>query len=528
MDMSQLQGLLSFAPTPEEKQKAMTYGLIGAGLGILSSNAQNPRGAGFSGTLGGAMPGLQMYQQTLSNAPKERMQQAQGMMTLNKLQKDIKTQELLTGFYGGNSGGATSPEAALSQGASMGDVGPTNSNAARIGATPQSSGTPNFGALIAGGVPAETVKAMMEDWKLRNPEMSFHSGFGIDPRSGQIRTSLPQTNQQGFSTMTVPDANAPGGFRVQVTPGAAEAFGTQARVGEQARADFDLVSVPVPGGGTQLMPRSRAAAMLNGQSQQSPMPQPIPGAATPPGFPTIPPQVQAQRDAEAGRIIDRERTGAGIPTNQVVQGSTAGGLGFSRPESQAAGDRAMAEGRAKDAIDREVKLRNSWGEANNRYQQLDLMENLFQDPNVASGALAESISSLKGVADSLGIRTQGKPAEDVIQAVAGEMALKMRLQGGENLMPGQMSNFEQQLLRSMSPSLSQSREGRMLLVQVFKAKTERDMRISEMAADYVDKNGRLDSGFDRQVREYVRSNPMFEQSRANAMIELSKRLAGSR
>jgi hypothetical protein len=150
----------------------------------------------------------------------------------------------------------------------------------------------------------------------------------------------------------------------------------------------------------------------------------------------------------------------------------------------------------------------------------------MSDPNVASGTLAESISTLKGVADSLGINVKGKTAEDVITAVTGEMALKMRLQGGENLMPGQMSNFEQQLLRSMSPGLAQSREGRMLLIQVGKAKAERDMKISEMAADYIAEKGRIDSGFDRQVREFSRSNPLFAPERIQAMTELAKRLGG--
>lgn len=98
MDMSQLQGLLSFAPTPEDKQKAMTYGLIGAGLGILSANAQNPRGAGFGGALGGAMPGLQMYQQALTSAPRERLQNAMGSMQLSELQRKIAQQEALRGM----------------------------------------------------------------------------------------------------------------------------------------------------------------------------------------------------------------------------------------------------------------------------------------------------------------------------------------------------------------------------------------------------------------------------------------------
>jgi len=82
-------GLLGLGPTADDKQKAMTMGLISAGLGILSANAQNPRGAGFAGALGGAAPGLQMYQQTLQAGPKERIQNMQGIMQIAGLKKQL-------------------------------------------------------------------------------------------------------------------------------------------------------------------------------------------------------------------------------------------------------------------------------------------------------------------------------------------------------------------------------------------------------------------------------------------------------
>jgi hypothetical protein len=93
--MQQNKGLLSFEPTEDDRKKALTYGLIGAGLGILSANAQNPRGAGFAGAVGGAAPGLAMYQQTLQNAPKERMQNLAGMMQMRGLQSSLARDEAM-------------------------------------------------------------------------------------------------------------------------------------------------------------------------------------------------------------------------------------------------------------------------------------------------------------------------------------------------------------------------------------------------------------------------------------------------
>jgi len=54
--------------------------------------------------------------------------------------------------------------------------------------------------------------------------------------------------------------------------------------------------------------------------QNTPLPGPSIPQASPDGM-RIPPQVQAQRDAEARRIQGREVTGGGIPTASVVQGS---------------------------------------------------------------------------------------------------------------------------------------------------------------------------------------------------------------
>lgn len=68
-----------------------------------------------------------------------------------------------------------------------------------------------------------------------------------------------------------------------------------------------------PGQGAPGMP-----AMPQGQPPQVPQgPQMSPGMQ-------IPPEVQAQRDAEAAAIQQREQTGGGIPTASVIPGSTAG------------------------------------------------------------------------------------------------------------------------------------------------------------------------------------------------------------
>jgi hypothetical protein len=156
---------------------------------------------------------------------------------------------------------------------------------------------------------------------------------------------------------------------------------------------------------------------------------------------------------------------------------------------------------------------------------LDLMQSLAADPNVAQGKLADQISGLKSVGQSLGIRTEGLPAEEAIKAISVEMALKAKNQGGTNLMPGAMAVAETQMLQSMTPQLAQSREGRNLLIQVFRQKALRDQKISELATDYYDRNGKLDYNFEKEVRAFAKANPMFSDRQMQAIRESLKILS---
>jgi hypothetical protein len=202
-------------------------------------------------------------------------------------------------------------------------------------------------------------------------------------------------------------------------------------------------------------------------------------------------------------------------------------MGFQPDQAVQAGERAYSEGQAKSWVDRSVHLRNSWNEASTLRGDLSLMQQLALDPNVASGKLAEDISGLKSLGESFGVKLSGLPAEEGIKAIATKMALAAKNSGGTNMMPGAVSNYEQGLLKSMVPQLAQSREGRQLLIQVLDAKAQRDQTIAEMAANYEDKHGKLDNGFEREVRAYARANPMFSEQRAKAMQELAKRLGGA-
>ena len=292
-------------------------------------------------------------------------------------------------------------------------------------------------------------------------------------------------------------------------PGYADALQTQQRNTANVAAESTIVDVPFSDGTSQKMPLSRARELYPQMYGTTPM---VTGGALRGQVPT-PGAAQAAVDQNSG--IDRPASVGVSPMNRQLGVNPA----------LAAGNIERAKLVAKGEIERIDQFKTTYKEATSMLNNLELLEALASDPNVASGTLANDISSIKSLATSLGMATPaGLPAEEAIRAITTQMALQAKTQGGTNMMPGAMSNFEQKMLQSMTPQLAQSREGRQLMIGVFRVKAQRDRLISEMAGEYEDKFGKLDSGFDKQLRAFSKANPMWNAETANALIEMSKRL----
>ena len=259
---------------------------------------------------------------------------------------------------------------------------------------------------------------------------------------------------------------------------------------EQVKAGFDLVDVPVPGG-TQKMPRAQAIEILRANAQRF-MPSPATPVAAPSAAPVVAPTAAAQGAAPnvAPNVVRPAVVGGGQPA------MGRGGVGFtSSDKSQQIGSETTAKLNAEKFAKDTEKFNTLYQTSNSMLQNLDLLDQLFSDPNVASGAAADTISSLKGLADSFGIKTTGLSAENVIASITGKMALQAKSEGGQNLMPGAMAASELTFLRNLVPQLTQSKEGRLLLSQVNRAMATRDMQLSQMAGRYADQYGGLNAGF---------------------------------
>lgn len=124
--------------------------------------------------------------------------------------------------------------------------------------------------------------------------------------------------------------------------------------------------------------------------------------------------------------------------------------------------------------------------------QLNLLENLYSNPNLPEGELGPLLQKIRSGFQTFGVDvgdTTG-PA-DLANAVAQKMVLAQRTSDGTNLLPGAVSNFEVQLLQSMGPTLSLTNEGRRALVRFMKEVALSNQRIAEEGSAFAAQNNEM-------------------------------------
>lgn len=220
----------------------------------------------------------------------------------------------------------------------------------------------------------------------------------------------------------------------------------------------------------------------------------------------------APTEAEAMAKVKEAIRQGGQATIAVDKPAGLGTVGVS--ESQAdrtaqEADKAYQVDRAKGYVKMAEDMRHTWTNSQSQKQMLDRLQGLFADPNITKGALGESISDLKNIAASLGVNIKGLPAEQAIQSVTNEFALQLRNPAGGAGMPGAMSDQDRKFLASIPPGLSKTPEGRAQIMETMRKKLQRDQEIADMAIKYEQEHGKLDNGFEKQMREFANANPIF-------------------
>lgn len=148
---------------------------------------------------------------------------------------------------------------------------------------------------------------------------------------------------------------------------------------------------------------------------------------------------------------------------------------------------------------------------------LDRMSALLQ--GVETGKLAPLTKDIASIAASIGINIDPQLGQkEAIASIANEMALKAKNQGGENLMPGAMSDPDRRFLVEMVPGLANTPGGNAIIIETLRRKAKRDIEVAKMARAYAAKNGNF-NGFSDELAAWSEKNPLF--------ADLSSKVGGS-
>lgn len=202
-----------------------------------------------------------------------------------------------------------------------------------------------------------------------------------------------------------------------------------------------------------------------------------------------------QVKAEIGRITDptlRAEAESALPSTTTQPALASSG---SPPSIQYRDRRQLAQDEGYGAKEgaglyEEKKTLGDLYTANSKLiSQLNLLENIYKNPGVPEGELAPQIQTFRSALKSIGINvSEGVGLSDLANSVAIGMALGMKNADGKNLLPGAMSNYEDQLLQKMAPTLGRSQEGRMALISFMKAVAGSNIRLAQEATKLSSEN----------------------------------------
>ena len=294
------------------------------------------------GILGTLPPGLQGYvaaEQMAQQRGANQLNQATGIfglqnaMQMQPLQRALLEQQvaqmqanakLRAGILSGGGGGApVTPQEALAQGATMGDIGPTVNNAARIGQVPQGGAggrgmDQRLQAMLLSGDPGMTALAKAELERAKGIPTREGGGIYSEDR-GWILRPQPKTEA---GVQIEPSGAASPVPRYAETVAGIEGAKTEAQ--ERARAGYDLVTVP--GVGDQPPTYASRAQLLPGARGQAVPKAPgaaRPGSAVPPAPRPVAGPSPAQKAAADAQAAYSSRVATQGAEGDVVQHDTA-------------------------------------------------------------------------------------------------------------------------------------------------------------------------------------------------------------
>ena len=156
----------------------------------------------------------------------------------------------------------------------------------------------------------------------------------------------------------------------------------------------------------------------------------------------------------------------------------------------------------------------AWDNARTQIRDVMLLQQLIGE-GIDTGYGTELMMSVRNVSGSLGFEVDSIADQELFGALTKKMALNMRSTADGAGMPGSMSDSDRGYLNDMVAGLSKTEGGNAIMLKVMEAQLRRDMKLGEMADEWMDKNGTY-KGFRQEAQAYSDANPMFESLNAEA------------
>jgi hypothetical protein len=302
---------------------------------------------------------------------------------------------------------------------------------------------------------------------------------GIQPGSPEWTAELGTHFNQGGAWRVGPNG-------VALAPGYAQGTGTIKSAEAAATAQYDLVDVPIPGGGTRKMTRADAARLFGT------------------GNDTLPANVPAEDGPAFKYVQDQARLGK--PAS--AYGNSASQIGVTPSDAAKKTDLVIGEGLGK----KYNEIQEGGFSANSKINKYNRLGNLLDGLN--TGKLAPVGFEIAAYAKEMGIPVSDKlDNAQAAKALANEMALELRNPSSGAGMPGAMSDADREYLRSMIAGIDKTPGANKMLIDGMVKMAERERDIARLAREYRRKNGgKFDDGFFDELQAYSEANPLFKNA----------------
>lgn len=145
--------------------------------------------------------------------------------------------------------------------------------------------------------------------------------------------------------------------------------------------------------------------------------------------------------------------------------------------------------------------------AGQRLQSLSAIQALLTD--VKTDATTPIGMQIAGYAKGIGLNLDANlPRKQAADAIANAMALESRSTEGGAGMPGAMSDKDREFLRAMNPNVSQTPEGRALIIEIQRRRALRTQQVARLAREYVAKHHKFE-GFEQHAEAHFAGKDLF-------------------